>query len=135
MNTKENKNFLSVSKYTDLRKAQDEINTAKSTIHFSCDNRKSRKATAKHIDTKPIVDNAFLVDKGHKDGMEVHVVTKTGLIFIFNNMKMALGLPSLITVLIARPNQVKRLYDACNISVSPSILESCYEHVAKGYNK
>lgn len=47
----------------------------------------------------------FIWDRGHKDGLEKHVLTTTGLIYIYN-----LRSGRLITVLIARPGQVKRYY-------------------------
>jgi len=53
---------------------------------------------AKFVDT-------FLVDKAHKDGNEIHSITNTGLIVIFNENS-----GRLITVLAARPGQIKRYY-------------------------
>lgn len=53
---------------------------------------------AKVIDT-------FLIDKGHINGPEIHSITNTGLIIIFNE---ASG--KLITILAARPGQIRRYY-------------------------
>ena len=49
-----------------------------------------------------IIDE-FIVDKGHKDGLERHCVTDTGIIIIYNAVS-----GKLVSKLIARPNQIKR---------------------------
>ena len=96
--------------------------------------RAARIAKALELDKNPEIDQMFLVDKGHRDGMEVHVVTKNGLIYVYNNMKLFMGQQALVTILIARPNQVKRLYEACHLSVLPEILDKCEEYKEKGFN-
>lgn len=47
----------------------------------------------------------FIVDRGHKDGAEKHIITTTGIISIYNARS-----GKLITKLIARPGQIKRYY-------------------------
>lgn len=51
-----------------------------------------------------IIDN-FIIDKGHKDGLELHSITDTGLILIHNYYT-----GKLVTKLIARPKQIERYY-------------------------
>lgn len=47
----------------------------------------------------------FIVDRGHKDGKERHVLTTTGIIIIYNVIT-----EKMITKLIARPGQIRRYY-------------------------
>ena len=78
---------------------------------------------------KPI--ESFAVDKGHKDGSEIHIITSTGLIVIYNRNSH-----KLCTVLIARPNQIKRYYvDLGRNDFPNSVLELAYKHMKMGYNK
>lgn len=48
----------------------------------------------------------MVVDKGHKNGPELHQLSDTGIITIYNNRTK-----KLITKLIARPGQIKRFFD------------------------
>lgn len=48
---------------------------------------------------------SFTVDKGHKNGPEIHEISDTGIITIYNKRTH-----KLITKLIARPGQIKRYY-------------------------
>ena len=48
----------------------------------------------------------FYWDRGHKDGPEIHCVTDTGIIIIYNTITNRL-----ITTLIARPAQINRYYE------------------------
>lgn len=47
----------------------------------------------------------FVVDRGHKNGAEVHKISTTGIITIYNQRS-----GKLITKLIARPGQIRRYY-------------------------
>lgn len=49
------------------------------------------------------IEIAFMVDKGHKDGYEIHVITRRAEILIFNY-----NTHRMITVLFARPKQITR---------------------------
>lgn len=48
---------------------------------------------------------SFTIDRGHKNGPEIHEITDTGIINIYNKRTH-----KLITRLIARPGQIKRYY-------------------------
>ena len=76
----------------------------KTTLHFE----KARKARDEFIHEKigigSIIDT-FVIDKGHSNGSELHSVTDTAIITIHN-----LKTKKLITELIARPEQLRRLY-------------------------
>ena len=72
--------------------------------HYNND-RATREATIQRIgEGKPFAE--FIVDKGHINGPERHIITTNGIIIIRN-----LRTNKLITKLIARPNQITRYYD------------------------
>ena len=61
-------------------------------------------------------------------------MTKKGIIFILNRDKFENHTNSFITVLIARPNQVIRLYKECGIIVPQSIIDKTTTYVLMGAN-
>lgn len=69
-----------------------------------------------------------VVDRGHRNGPEVHKVTTTGLVVIYNQRT---GI--MVTVLIARPNQIKRYFP--EEKAPEKILKIALEHTRAGYNK
>lgn len=71
----------------------------------------------------------FIVDKGHPNGPERHEVSDTGIVTIYN-----LRTNKLITKLIARPNQIRRYYEAEGRVAPQDILQIAYEHSLKNYN-
>lgn len=60
---------------------------------------------------------AFVVDKNHPNGDEVHVITNNGLILIFNKKSK-----NFITVLGARGNQIKRYYNLLKMQIPKDIM-------------
>lgn len=48
---------------------------------------------------------SFIVDRGHENGPEIHEITTTGIINIYNQRTK-----KLVTKLIARPGQIKRYF-------------------------
>lgn len=76
------------------------------------------------------VIDSFIVDKGHKNGLERHCVTENGVIIIYNAVSN-----KLVTKLVARENQVKRLY--CNSGREPPswLLNLCRWHESLNYNR
>lgn len=68
------------------------------------------------------------IDRGHKNGPEVHKITSTGLIVIYNKQT---GI--MVTILIARPNQIKRYYT--ENEAPQDILRLALKHMKAGYNK
>lgn len=69
-----------------------------------------------------------VVDRGHRNGPEVHKVTSTGLVVIYNQRTQIM-----VTVLIARPNQIKRYFPEGK--APEKILKIALEHTRAGYNK
>ena len=134
MDIANNKNFNSVSLFTGFPVTTETLKAAGKSLHIQDRSRAARIENALRLDSNPEIDRMFLVDKGHKDGMEVHVVTKEGFIYVFNNMKLFLGQQALVTILVARPNQVERLYEACRLTADESIIAKCREHQQAGLN-
>lgn len=76
-----------------------------------------------------IVDS-FIVNKGHKDGIELHCVTSNALIIIYN-----VNSRKLVTKLIARPQQIKRYYMHTRKKDAPEeLLMMAKEHQIMGFN-
>lgn len=48
---------------------------------------------------------SFIIDRGHRNGAEIHAITTTGIINIYNQRTN-----KLVTKLIARPGQIKRYF-------------------------
>lgn len=76
------------------------------------------------------VIDEFIVDKGHKDGLERHCITDTGMIIIYN---AASG--KLVSKLIARPQQITRYYIDLDREPPPSLLRLAEWHHSMGYNR
>lgn len=68
-----------------------------------------------------------IVDKGHKNGAEKHVLTDTGIIIVYNART-----GKLVTKLIARVGQVKRYYKDGN--APKEIIKLARKHTELGYN-
>ena len=64
-----------------------------------------------------------LVDTGHRAGCEVHVLTSTGIVLVFNAHSR-----KLITVLVARPGQVARYYEPFGEDVPDWLMNRAYEN-------
>ena len=62
------------------------------------------------------------VNRGHKDGPEIHKISNTGIISIFNKKSQ-----KLITCLIARPSQIKRYYKE-NETIPNALIKIAKEH-------
>ena len=75
------------------------------------------------------VIDSFIVDRQHKDGKETHCVTDTGLIIVYN-----LESKKLVTKLIARPNQLKKLYRSVGKRAPKWLLDLAQLHKILDYN-
>lgn len=81
--------------------------------------------------TNKNIMNVFCVDKGHQDGIELHVIYKSGIIKIINPVNRRV-----VTYLVARPQQIKRYYEKCRLKVDydKSVLDLAYHHLQQGLN-
>lgn len=68
-----------------------------------------------------------IIDKGHKNGAERHVLTSTGIIIVYNART-----GKMITRLIARVGQVKRYYE--DGKAPKEIIRLARKHTDLGYN-
>lgn len=67
-----------------------------------------------------------IVNKGHKNGNEVHVIYNNGIVKVYNA-----NTHKFITVLIAREPQITRY----KIKVTKTMRKKINTHVAQGYNE
>ena len=75
---------------------------------------------------KPI--KTMRVDRGHRDGAEIHQLSDTGIITIFNARTH-----KLITRLIARPGQIRRYFKK-NEEVPQELINLAMIHQRLNYN-
>lgn len=97
------------------------------TLHWK--ERKDRNTFIKNTIGLGNPIRTFKVDKGHKNGEELHTITDTGIIIIRNATTS-----KLITTLIARPNQIKRYYINRNEQAPTYLINMSIKHTKAGYN-
>ena len=95
-------------------------------IHYTKD-REDRENRIKMIGYGKAVAQ-FVIDRGHKNGPEIHEITDTGIINIYNERTK-----KLVTKLIARPGQIKRYF--INEVIPAGLLEKAkYNSYTLGFN-
>ena len=105
--------------------------TQSMTLHGSAD-RLERVRTVKEIETKAGSVNrisAFFVDKGHKNGPEVHIIRDDAVVEIYNAESKRF-----ITYLIARPGQIRRYYEALGEMAPERVVSLARKHQLAGLN-
>lgn len=90
--------------------------------------RNDRRRNVENIGSNCIIAK-FLCDTGHKNGNEVHCITDTGLILVFNERSK-----KLVTILIARPAQITRYFSSCYLDTPKDLLKMAYCHQAQNLN-
>lgn len=98
--------------------------------HYDKRRYKRQRLINKYINGDGNVIDSFVVDKGHKDGAEIHSVTDTGLIIIHNQ-----STGKLVTKLIARLEQISRYYKNSDKHPPKWLLELAEWHKSLGYNR
>lgn len=90
-------------------------------------NRSKRLQVAERliIEESAKVLKIAVVDKGHANGNEIHIIYNNGIVKIYNA-----NTRKFITVLIARVPQIERY----NIKVTKTMRNKIESHIAKGYN-
>lgn len=88
--------------------------------HYVID-RMERELTIRKIGEGKRYDE-FIIDRGHRNGPERHILTTTGIIIIYN-----LRTNKMITKLIARPQQIKRYYSN-PLDYPKDIIDLAYKH-------
>ena len=95
--------------------------------HYTKD-RQRREAIITQIGTGNIIKEV-VVDRGHKNGPEVHKITDTALILVYNQKS-----GKLVTKLIARPAQILRYYRE-NEPKPTKVVELARVHTKLKYNE
>lgn len=97
--------------------------------HYNGQRYKREKFIKERLNGDGNVIDSFIVDKGHKNGLERHDITDNGIIVIYNAKTNIL-----VSKLIARPQQISRYY--CNSGREPPwwLLRLCEWHESMGYN-
>lgn len=100
--------------------------------HYKNQRYKREKIINKCLHNDGHIIDGFIVDKGHPMGAEVHSITDKGIIIIHNLLS-----GSLVTKLIARPEQITRYYNRTKREPPPEyerVLELAKWHESLGYN-
>ena len=97
-----------------------------STSHIAKRSRRLQVAERLIVDEAAKVCKIAVVDKGHKNGNEAHVIYNNGVVKIYNERT-----GKFITVLIARLPQIERYH----INVPPAMKRKIKTHVENGYNE
>lgn len=133
MTLEENKNFASIALYyKDI--GLNEILSLMETVHFNSERQARFQTTIDLLDENDYIEHVFLINKNHPAGPELHCVTHSGIIFILNQYKYENNNPCLITILLARPNQIKRLYDPFGFKIDEYTLNKTRYYIENHLN-
>lgn len=69
-----------------------------------------------------------IIDRGHRNGPEIHEISDTGIITVYNERTK-----KLVTKLIARPGQIRRYYKENEI-IPKNLLQIAKEHQRMAFN-
>lgn len=100
--------------------------------HYQTRRNEREKFINEHLGGDGKIIDSFIVDKGHKNGLERHCITDNGIIVIYN-----VATKKLISKLIARPCQIKRYYKSTGRRYPKGykrILALAEKHKISGYN-
>ena len=95
--------------------------------HYRRD-RQAREAVIEQIGMGVVI-KSVRIDRGHRNGPEIHKVTSTALVLVYNERT---GI--LVTKLIARPAQITR-YFGQNEVVPTAVLNLARQHARNGWNE
>lgn len=99
----------------------------KYTLHAKYDRSEREKFIEENIGFGEFRDE-FEVDNNHPNGTEIHKVTSTALIFVFNKRTQRL-----ITMFVASPNRIQRLYLTAKKKAPQDIIDKAIENREKGF--
>ena len=101
-------------------------------FHYKNHRHNRENFIEQHLCDDGIMVDGFIVNRKHKNGLEMHSITDKGIIIIHN-----FDSGKLITKLIARENQIKRYYELSGRKPPPeydNILNLARLHEKLGYN-
>lgn len=96
-------------------------------LHYTQERQERDSLINEYIGEGEVVD-IFIVTNGSVK--EIHEVTDTGLIIVKNALTK-----KIVTKLIARPNQLRKLYNQENRSPPRKLMKLAYKHNTLGYNQ
>lgn len=99
------------------------------TEHFSAERHGRDVFIHNTIGIGNVIDR-FVIDRGHVGGSEIHCVTDTGIVIIYSQQTN-----KLITEIVARPAQLKRLYQTRGDNPPKWLLELAYSNNRHRYNE
>lgn len=100
------------------------------TNHYKNKRYKREKFISKCLCGDGKVIDSFMVDRGHPMGEELHCITDTGLIIVYNAKSK-----KLVTKLIARPQQIKRYYKDVGRKAPRWLIDLAHWHNTLHYNE
>ena len=118
------KNYFQVLERMDKEQCAQYDKNREKTEHLK--ERAGRINTYREVLGAGIIVDGFIVDKVHRNGNEVHILKNNRLIEVYNESTM-----KLITVLYARPEQLRRyysVYEGHSFDVEASGLFERFEH-------
>ncbi len=92
------------------------------TKHFKRERRERYERICRDVGFGHAV-RSCLVDTGHRSGLEVHTLTTTGVVLVFNAES-----GRLVTMLVARPGQMVRYYAPFNERVPRGLYRKAYQN-------
>ncbi len=95
-------------------------------LHYT-EERAKRESLIKAIGYGTVIKSVE-IDKGHRNGPEIHELSNTGIITIFNKRTH-----KLITKLIARPGQIRRYFNEDEI-IPTGLLDLARQHQKMAFN-
>ena len=101
----------------------------KTSLHYKNDRKSRENVIENRLGGLGTIVDSFIVDNGHSKGEEIHSVTEHGVIIIQNRKTN-----KLITELIGRPAQIKKLYQSVGRKPPRDILHRAYQNCIKGYH-
>ena len=104
----------------------EEFTAGGKTLHAVNRSKRLQIAERLIIEESAKVLKIAVVNKGHKNGNEIHIVYNNGIVKIYNQ-----NTRKFITVLIAREPQIARY----KIKVTKTMRNKIKSHIAKGYNQ
>ena len=103
----------------------EEFATCGNTSHVAKRSKRLQVAERLIIEESAKVLKIAVVNKGHKNGNEIHIIYNNGIIKVYNERTC-----KFITVLIARAPQIERY----NIKVTKTMRNKIKSHIKQGYN-
>lgn len=103
----------------------DNFTTCGNTLHVVKRSKRLQVAQRLINEESAKVVKIALVNKGHNNGNEVHVIYNNGVIKVYNE-----NTHKFITVLIARESQIARY----EVKITKTMRKKINTHIAQGYN-